>query len=237
MQMRWVMGYLVALCLLMLIFAQSIIIPTFFMPFFRWQYDRLDVANTIQVSDEELMSVTVELLDYMRPRLFGQRRDTLDGITAIVAGYEREFFSDIEKRHMIDVRELYDILFMVRNIAFFLLAALIMGMLLLKYRVLYVLARCSRDILAGFLILSAVLVGIIAFDFDRAFIIFHHIFFDNDYWILDPRVDLLINMVPIYFFIHISIFIAGILVITPLVIILISSLYLRNAVLLGYDRT
>ena len=29
---------------------------------------------------------------------------------------------------------------------------------------------------------------------------FHHIFFDNDLWILDPSTDLLINIVPEPFF-------------------------------------
>lgn len=221
--MRWVMGYAAALCLLVLVISQSVIIPTFFMPFFRWQYNRLNVAETIQVTDEELMRVTTELLDYMRAR-----RDTLDDIYAVVDGTERRFFSDIEIRHMIDVRILYDRLFVVRNVAFFAMIAIILGMALLKYRLMYVLARCSREVLAGFLILSLVVIGIIAIDFDRAFVIFHHIFFDNDYWILDPRVDLLINMVPIYFFIDISIFIAIILGLVPVAIITASSIYLRT---------
>jgi len=39
--------------------------------------------------------------------------------------------------------------------------------------------------------------------------VFHEIFFNNDYWILDARVDLLINIVPYPFFITISVFIGG----------------------------
>ena len=231
--MRWVFGYVVALCVLMIVLAQSIIIPTFFTPFFRWQYNRLDVAETIQVSEEELMRVTRELLNYMHR---WRSRDTLDGITAVVAGEEREFFSDIEKRHMIDVYDLYDMLFIARDVSILIFIAIIMTMALLKYRILYVLARCVREIMAGFLILATILVGVIAIDFDRAFIVFHHIFFDNDYWILDPRVDLLINMVPIYFFIHISVFIALIMAIVPLIIIGLAWLYLRDVAVLEYDR-
>ena len=221
--MRWVMGYAAALCLLVLIVSQSVIIPTFFMPFFRWQYERIGVAETIQVSDEELMRVTTELLDYMRGR-----RDSIEDIYAVVAGTERRFFSDIEIRHMIDVRVLYDWLFMVRNVAFFVLIGLLLGLALIRQKILYVMARCSREIMAGFLLISIIMVGIIAFDWYRAFEIFHLIFFNNDYWILDPRVDLLINMVPYAFFIHISIFIGLLLGIVPLVIIIVSSIYLRN---------
>ena len=221
--MRWIMGYLVATCLLLIIISQSIIFPTFFMPFFTWQYNRLGVAETVQMEKDELMRVTTDLLDYMR-----NRRDSLEDVYAIVAGQERRFFSDIEIRHMIDVLDLYNIAFMIRNIAFFVMVGLILGMILFKYRVLYVLARCCREVLAGFLILSAILVGLIAINFERAFDIFHVIFFNNDYWILDPRVDLLINMVPIYFFIHISIFIALLLVVSSAVVIIAATIYLRR---------
>ncbi|MCL2286617.1 MAG: TIGR01906 family membrane protein [Firmicutes bacterium] len=221
--MRWIMGYCIAICLLLVIISQSIIFPTFFMPFFTWQYNRLGVAETVQMEKDELMRVTTDLLDYMR-----NRRDSLEDVYAIVAGQERRFFSDIEIRHMIDVLDLYNVAFMIRNIAFFVMVGLILCMILLKYRVLYVLARCCREVLTGFMILSAILVGLIAINFERAFDIFHVIFFNNDYWILDPRVDLLINMVPIYFFIHISIFIALLLVLSSAVIIVTATVYLRH---------
>jgi len=221
--MRWLFGYIIAICLLLVVVSQSIIFPTFFMPFFRWQYERLNVAETIQVEKDELMRVTTDLLDYMRGR-----RESLEDVYGIVAGEERRFFSDIEIRHMIDVLDLYDIAFMIRNIAFFVMIGLILGMALLKYDVLHVLFRCAREVFACFLILSAILVGVIAVNFERAFDIFHYIFFDNDYWILDPRVDLLINMVPLNFFIHISIFIALLMVTASLIIILAATVYLRR---------
>ena len=42
---------------------------------------------------------------------------------------------------------------------------------------------------------------IISTDFTKYFIMFHHIFFTNDLWILDPSTDLLINIVPEPFFV------------------------------------
>lgn len=200
------------------------------MPFYRWQYERLGVADTVQMEKDELMRVTVELLDYMR-----NRRDSIADIRAVVAGEERWFFSEIEIKHMVDVLHLYDIAFRIRNIAFFVLLGLVLGMVLLKYKILFVLSRCCREVLVGFLLLTAMLVGVIAINFERAFDIFHQIFFNNDYWILDPRVDLLINMVPIYFFIHISIFIAALILLSSLIIILAASLYLRYMPRSGFD--
>ena len=229
--MRWILGYIAAVCLTLIIISQSIIFPTFFMPFFRWQYNRLGVAETINIEKDELMRVTTDLLDYMRGR-----RDSLEDVYGVVAGQERRFFSDIEIRHMIDVLELYNLTFMVRNVAFFLMIGLILGLVLMKERVLYVLARCCREVLVGFLILSGLLVGIIAINFERAFDIFHHIFFNNDYWILNPRVDLLINMVPLGFFIHISIFIAGLLLLSSGLVILAASIYLRRVPKMAFGR-
>ena len=36
----------------------------------------------------------------------------------------------------------------------------------------------------------------IVVDFSKAFVIFHNIFFDNSYWIFDPRTDPIINALP-----------------------------------------
>lgn len=44
------------------------------------------------------------------------------------------------------------------------------------------------------------LIGIISTDFSKYFVVFHKIFFSNDLWILDPRTDMLINIVPEGFF-------------------------------------
>ena len=47
---------------------------------------------------------------------------------------------------------------------------------------------------------SAVLFFAISRDFTAAFTRFHHIFFDNDLWLLDPETDNMINMLPEGFF-------------------------------------
>ena len=220
--MKWIMGYLAALCLLLLIVAQSIFIPTFhIMPYFRWHYEQREIPQRIGIEIDELMWVTGELLDYMR----GRREDLV--MYATVNGEERQFFSDIEIRHMVDVLELYEIGFMIRNVAFWLLLFLIFAMAFFKIPILAMLARCSREVVVAFLLLTAILVGIIAIDFDRAFTMFHLIFFNNDYWILDSSVDLLINMVPQVFFVEISIIIGGLLLLFSLLVIVASTIYLR----------
>ena len=231
--MKRAASYLSALCLLILIISQSIIFVTFFMPFFNWQYDRprqyppfngMSAVETIGATHADLIYVTTELLDYMRGR-----RDTLDGIRATVNGVEREFFSDLEKRHMIDVRVLYDILFATRNIAFFLGTSLFIGMALLQPPVLKPFFICCRHIIGGFLVLAGALAAIISINFDRAWTVFHLIFFNNDYWILTHRVDLLVDLVSLSFFLHISIFVGLLILIASLVVISAGTFYLSRA--------
>jgi len=231
--MRLVLGYVTALCLLVLIVCQSIIIPTFFLPFFRQFYANHEIAEYIGTTDEELMYVTVELLDYMRAR-----RDNLDGIRAQVGWVEQdEFFSQRDKDHMLDVRVLYDRLFMVRNVAFFAFIGLVCLMAITKTKVLFYLSRCSREVMTVFLLLAGIIAVVIAIDFDNAFEMFHHIFFDNDLWILTPPQDRLIMMVPNQFFINISIFIGSLMAAAPVIAIIAATIYLRReANRPGYGR-
>ena len=53
------------------------------------------------------------------------------------------------------------------------------------------------------------LAALISTDFTKYFTTFHHIFFDNDDWLLDPKTDLLINIVPEGFFRDTTYIIAG----------------------------
>lgn len=52
-------------------------------------------------------------------------------------------------------------------------------------------------------IILPVLVGLfVAIDFDKAFVKFHKIFFNNDYWIFEPSKDPIILILPDIFFLH-----------------------------------
>jgi integral membrane protein (TIGR01906 family) len=221
--MRWVLGYLAAACVVVLLVCEAFIVPTFLTGFYSYEFDKNGTPAQIGVEKPELMRVTGEMLDYMRGR-----RDDLN-VPAAVNGQQREFFNQREKDHMVDVRVLFDRLFLVRNAAFWALLFLIICLVLFKYNVLFVLARCAREAVAGFCLLTLLLAGVIAFNFERAFEVFHLIFFDNDLWILNPATDLLVNIVPQPFFIDIAIFIGALFVVSSALLILVTSLYIRKA--------
>lgn len=51
------------------------------------------------------------------------------------------------------------------------------------------------------LVIFGVIVGIVAMsDFDAAFTLFHKILFNNDYWLINPFIDPIINIFPEKYF-------------------------------------
>ncbi len=70
-------------------------------------------------------------------------------------------------------------------------------------------------------IIPAVFGGAIALNWDWAFVTFHHIMFDNDYWIFDYRTDPIIDMLPDEYFMHCAIMIIAIVVVASVICYLI----------------
>lgn len=64
------------------------------------------------------------------------------------------------------------------------------------------------------ILLPAVLLTAFMINFDRAFTLFHKIFFRNDYWQFDPDIDPIINILPEEFFFHSALMIVIIIVLS-----------------------
>ncbi|MBQ3183112.1 MAG: TIGR01906 family membrane protein [Clostridia bacterium] len=76
--------------------------------------------------------------------------------------------------------------------------------------------------IAGVLTLALPLtvVGAIAINFDRAFVLFHKLLFNNMNWIFDPRYDPIITILPEEFFMHCGIFIALCVILGAVILLL-----------------
>lgn len=76
------------------------------------------------------------------------------------------------------------------------------------------------NITSKLVIILPILVAIpMLINFDKTFVVFHKLMFDNDYWIFDPSKDPVINILPQEFFFH-----AGLLIV---MLILLSSVVLN----------
>lgn len=170
--------------------------------YFEKEYTKYGVAEKINITMDDLLEVTDEMMDYLK----GDREDLV--VQTKIGDTEREFFNEKEKRHMADVQNLFITGKQLRLFAILFCVIAIGVTLYLKKG--YRLFKGIQWGIGIFLVSTCLLVRLMLHDFNRYFIKFHHIFFNNDDWILNPKTDLLINIVPEGFFKDTAFFIAGI---------------------------
>ncbi len=163
-------------------------------------YDRiqkdLDVYGYVGITEEALPRVTERLAAYLR----GDAPD-LD-IEEEVFGVYGPVFNEREKLHMVDVLNLFRL---ERNIR---TGCLIAGPLLLIAAALsgrkQLISISRRALVALLAVITLAAVGAALLyctqGFSRLFIAFHHLFFTNDLWLMDPSTDAMIRMLPEGFF-------------------------------------
>jgi len=198
-----VSGIVNAICLIALILLVGLQLPAFGMWFYRWQYGGNHTYEQVDMAPEDLHEVTRHMIRYL------QGREPDLQIRATVGGEARYFFSEVELRHMADVRDLFAAGQVLRNVLI-LLFLLTLGVCLLWGRAwTRYLFRSWQIGAVTALLSSSVLTAVIAVNWHDAFLVFHEIFFDNDYWMLDDRVKLLVNIVPYEFFVMASVVIGS----------------------------
>ena len=187
------MGLIAAFCVTFVVLITSVEAVVYFNDgYFEEKYTKYNVLERVHMEMDDLLYVTEEMMDYLK----GDREDLV--VNTIVDGEEREFFNEKEKRHMVDVQGLFLGAMKLREGAA--LVALLCGAyLLLKEKGLLFLRMMQWGI-GLFIGGMAGLAALISTDFTKYFTIFHLIFFDNDDWLLNPKTDLLINIVPEGFF-------------------------------------
>ena len=129
-------------------------------------------------TDGRRLEIAGEIVDYLR-----FARDDLPA------------FQPHEQLHMADVREIFRLLYVLAPLG------LPAAALLWAMRRKGALRICGRTC-AGFLLLAASLALWGMIDFHSLFLLFHRVAFTNDLWLLDPRTDLMIQLMPNPFFIE-----------------------------------
>ena len=190
------LGIVCAFCLMIVFLITSVEAVAYWTPgYYENEYEKYDVLNNLpEMSMENLLYVTDEMMDYLR----GDREDL--HVTTTMGGEQREFFNEREIAHMEDVQVLFLKALSIRRVCLILGAGLLILMAATKARMGRVLPPSLCMGTGLFFALITVLGLIISTDFTKYFIMFHHIFFTNDLWILDPSTDMLINIVPEGFF-------------------------------------
>lgn len=191
--MKKIFGFVVSVALILLLLISSVEIAIYGdSTYFEKEYQKYGVYKTVNMTMDDLLIVTDEMMAYLK-----DKREDLDIMTTI-GNEEREFFSEREKAHMEDVKGLFLQAIALRRFAFIIVLA---GLIYAYFKkCLPLFCRCFLITAAGFLIITAAGAALVATNFNRYFTLFHQIFFNNDLWILNPEVDLLVNIVPLEFF-------------------------------------
>lgn len=192
--------WVVAITLPVVILFYSLEFAAFNQNFYIAEYEKYNVSKNTGIEQNELMEITDALLSYLK----GEREDL--EVYGKVFGSERLIFDERDQAHMVDVRDLFLKGFALKRLLLILLVNAFVYLLVRKHRI-----ALARTVLRSSLISigTVLLLGlIISTDFSKYFDIFHYIFFDNDLWRLDPQRSILINLVPLGFFMDIVLRIA-----------------------------
>lgn len=162
--------------------------------FYEREYKKYQVADSLNMTMDNIMDVTDQMMAY----LIGKKAEL--SVITDVDGETQDFFNEQDRFHMGEVKDLFLGGLKIRNI---MLVAILLILILLaaqKAELIKLLPRAYFVTLGITGVITVVLGGLFASDFDKYFRIFHEIFFDNDQWMFDPATDYMIRMLPEGFF-------------------------------------
>ena len=171
-----------ALIISLFIISAAVVCTVFFKPLYYFDIDLLNIDTYVGMSKDIIKHNYNILIDYQS--IF-YRGDLL---------LPDFIMSETGRIHFVEVKRIFEaiqILFMITGISSLLI------LLKNKKEIIYLK-------LSSFLTIAIpTVIGLLAsIDFDAAFVIFHKIFFRNDYWIFDYRTDPIIMILPQDFFMH-----------------------------------
>lgn len=197
----------------------AIEVASFDKVFFMSQIEANEVVKNTGIHEDDMEMVVDEIYSFLRGT-----RETFDIQARLHTESPVSIFNEQDIVHMEDVRDLLNSALIVRNIGG--LICLLSFVSLLKWD--------TRLILKGLLWGSLGFIGIVGLigigfvlDFDGAFTLFHELVFSNDLWIMDPKTDVLIWIVPTPFFFNLIIRILAYTMIPLLITGLTSGLVLK----------
>jgi integral membrane protein (TIGR01906 family) len=203
-------AFVCGLCLLFTLLTTSVQAVCFWIPnWWRNEYAKYDTPSYVngEMSLDDAVHVTEDMLDYCIGKI-----DTLDNTEATIDGVTAPFFTEREKSHLADCRELFMAGMRARVIAIFIFIVFTIYIYMHNGRekTLRIMARGYLYSFAAVIMLALCIAIMAVIDFTFVFTEFHHLFFDNDLWILYPDKDNLINIMQEDVFSDAAMWIAGI---------------------------
>ena len=222
-KLQYAVGIIFPLCLMTVLLFTSVEAAVYWVPgYFEKEYSKYQVTEAVSMTMDDLLDVTDQMMAYLR----GNREDL--HVETTMGGVHREFFNAREIAHMEDVRGLFLGALALRRgcLAVMALCLVLLALLKTDFKRTFPRALCAGT--GIFFAASLAVAAIISTDFTRYFILFHHMFFKNDLWILNPATDMLINIVPEGFFRDTVFLIGSIYFLSVLIIFAVCLFFIRR---------
>lgn len=181
-----------------------------------YKYNLIDITG---VSAENLMKEYGGLINYLQNPFIKSLK------------FENFIMSPYGEIHFYEVKRIFialiiiSLIFIIGNLIYVIVCR-IKGYKYFSRRVIGNLNSGSNILIMFFIILVAVYI----IDFSKAFIIFHKIFFKNDYWVFDENMDPIINALPEDLFMIYGAIILGIIIISSIIIKVINKKCINDKV-------
>lgn len=174
-----------ALVLMLFIISAAVTITLNFRPLFYFDIDYLDIEAQSGFSKEDIRNNYDALIDYNSML----NHDTLKFPTLPMSEGGRIHFEEV-KQIFVAIEYIF--------IASGIIGLALLLLLICKFKEFLFLKLAAILTIA----IPAVLAILISINWEAAFVTFHHIFFNNDYWLFYPDKDPVILMLPDEFFFH-----------------------------------
>lgn len=213
---------LISICVLYVVLFTSVDAWCFNRSFYKYEGSQLDLKETLGVDQHDLYDMSDTLLDY----LSGYRNDIKVKVTSF--DKSRYAYTYEEQLHMKDVRTLYQTAKLLRNV----LAVLAIFLwLLMRYTdrkdCYMVISSVFIRTSIVFLFLMSGLAFYAASDFNTFWTQFHHVFFQNDLWLLPPY-SMMIRLLPETFFAQLVMCILITFFVVFILLLFFSAIYRRR---------
>lgn len=180
-----------ALVLTLAIIGISVVGTLAFRPLYYHDMETLGIAEYTGLSEEEIKANYDTLIDYN----MAWKDGNLEFPTLPM--------SETGKIHFEEVKEIFDIF---KYLAVFGGILSLVGIVFMARKREYRYLKMTAIVSCGLPIVLGILVALF---WDKVFVIFHELFFNNDYWIFDYRTDPIILLLPDAFFMHCALLIFG----------------------------
>lgn len=176
--------FLIGCIFTLLLISFAVVITINFRPLYYLDIDFLNIPESSGYPREEIKANYDALIDYSSPFFSGE------------LSFPTLAASDNGLQHFKEVKNIFNFFYISTAIT------LVISVIIIQYK------RKRKDhsyLLASSItaiVLPSIVAIALAIDFDTAFVVFHKIFFNNDYWLFDPITDPIINILPASFFLH-----------------------------------